>query len=427
MNQLHPHRSPRRSFFIASSSGRARQSGQGLFVLLALFAVASAALIFNFLRPTALAIENDKRTAAALAQAKQALIGWSVQRTSSVSLPNARPGELPCPDANNDGFEDGTCVAGALGRVPWKSLGIPEPKDGAGETLWYALAGPFRIWAVNANKIDNDTKGNLTVYLDSSATTLTTEAVAVIFAPGAAFGTQNRSTTTSALCPTTGTTIALNLCAANYLDTTAGVNNATPLTNPSAPSFIQAQSSSTFNDRLLVITTAELMPPVEQRVAREMLALLSAYRAASSCACYPWAADINDSPFDDDSVGLDDPNPPGPRTRGGVPIENAKPQNWGSLGITVPPWMIGSNIWGKKFYYAIAPIDTETHSPSTTLTVDGVAGKSLVLITTGPAGASRPSSNIADYVDDLENRNNDDIFQTPSSTAYARDRIYTIP
>ena len=88
--------------------------------------------------------------------------------------------------------------------------------------------------------------------------------------------------------------------------------------------------------------------------------------------------------------------------------------------------MIGSNIWGKKFYYAVAPIDTEFHTAGT-LTVDGVAGKRLVLITTGPAGASRPSSNITDYVDDLENRNNDNIFQTPSSTAYARDRIYTIP
>ena len=97
-----------------------------------------------------------------------------------------------------------------------------------------------------------------------------------------------------------------------------------------------------------------------------------------------------------------------------------------SLGITVPPWLIGSNIWGKLFYYAVAPIETATHSAGT-LTVDGVAGKSVVLITTGPAGASRPSTNLTDYVDDPENSNNNDIFQMPSSTAYARDRLYTIP
>jgi hypothetical protein len=390
-----------------------RESGQALIVLLVLIIAVAIGFVFDFARPTALAIENDNKTAQALAQAKDALIGWSVQRTPSGALPNARPGELPCPDANNDGFEDGTCVAGALGRVPWKTLGIPEPKDGAGETLWYALAGPFRIWAVNTNQIDNDTKGDITVYQDTSATLITDAAVAVIFSPGASLATQNRDPVSTALCPTTGTTILRTRCAANYLETAATVNNA--ITN--GP-FISARPSATFNDRLLMITTDSLMTPVEQRAAREMLTLLDRYKTLSTCNCYPWAANDFGTPFDDDSVDG--------RNRGGVPIENASPENWGSLGITVPPWIIGSNIWGKKFYYAVAPIDTASHSPSTTLTVDGVS-KNLVLITPGPAGASRPSTNLPDYLDDAENRNNDNIFQTPSSTAYARDRIYTIP
>jgi hypothetical protein len=397
---------------LGSSSHGIRESGQALIVLLVLIITVVIVLVFDFARPTALAVEQDKQTAAALAQAKDALIGWSVQRTPSGALPNARPGELPCPDSNNDGFEDGTCVAGALGRVPWKTLGIPEPKDGAGETLWYTLAGPFRIWAVNANQIDNDTKGDITVYSGSSSTVMTSEAVAVIFSPGAVLGTQNRDPSTTALCPTTGTTIARNLCAANYLDTTGGANNAT--TN--GP-YISAQPSNAFDDRLLVITTDSLITTVEKRAAREMLTLLQRYKALSGCNCYPWAAGMDD-PFDDDSVDG--------RTRGGVPIENALPDNWDDLGITVPSWMIGSNIWGKKFYYAVAHIDTETHTAGT-LTVDGVAGKRLVLITTGPAGASRPSTNVSDYLDDAENSNNDNTFQTPSSTAYARDRIYTIP
>jgi hypothetical protein len=51
----------------------------------------------------------------------------------------------------------------------------------------------------------------------------------------------------------------------------------------------------------------------------------------------------------------------------------------------------------------------------------------MVLITPGPAGASRPSTNLPDYLDDAENSNNNDIFVTPSSTAYARDRIHVIP
>jgi hypothetical protein len=86
--------------------------------------------------------------------------------------------------------------------------------------------------------------------------------------------------------------------------------------------------------------------------------------------------------------------------------------------------MVGSNEWGKKFYYAIAPSESEDHTAGT-ITVNG-ASKNLVLITTGPAGASRPNTNLVDYVDDAENRDGGTIYVTPLSTAYARDRVYTI-
>src|SRR6185436_18126831 len=127
----------------------------------------------------------------------------SASRTPTGPSPNIRPGELPCPDTDNTGTDAGACVAGAIGRVPWRSLGIPEPKDGAGETLWYAIAGPFRNYSMNTAPITSDTLGNLTVYLGSSASTITSRAVAVIFAPGVSLGTQNRDTTT-VLCTTTG-------------------------------------------------------------------------------------------------------------------------------------------------------------------------------------------------------------------------------
>ncbi|HSS46974.1 MAG TPA: hypothetical protein VLL03_06130, partial [Burkholderiales bacterium] len=221
--------------------------------MLALLLIISVGLIFGLARPSTLAINRDKQTAAALAMAKDALIGRAATDTTI-------PGSLPCPDAvtnipginvPNDGIADlfaGSNCPSYIGRLPWRTLVLPDLRDGSGERLWYALSPNFRDHP-SAQPINSDTKGNITVYADSTAATLTNEAVAVIFAPGAALGTQNRDTTTSALCPTTGTTIALNLCAANYLETTGGVNNAT--TN--GP-FIQAQSSGTFNDRLLVIT-----------------------------------------------------------------------------------------------------------------------------------------------------------------------------
>jgi hypothetical protein len=409
-----------------------------MLLVVMLFGLLTALFVFNFVDTTSLALRRDRDTAAAFANVKQALIGWSVQRTPSVPLPNARPGELPCPDMDNDGLADNSCAAGAIGRVPWKTLGIPEPKGAAGETLWYAIAGPFRNWSDNNNPIHSDTKGNLTVYQDSTASAITTEAIAVLFAPGGSLGTQNRDPAATALCPTTGTTIARNLCAANYLETAASVNNST--TN--GP-FISAPISDTFNDKVMVITTADLMPIVEQRVAREVRALLVSYKAA--IGAYPWA-DCTDGTSDGTappSTNVDASN------RGRIPFQTAYPVNWGSFGApTLPNWFVNTNgtpyNWAWVIYYSAGKNYLESSGArcatcvDPTLSVNGVSGKEVVIIMTGPAGASRPLDGIGTgicgtpqwsaYLEDSENYDlANDLYVTPSSTAYARDRIYTIP
>ncbi|MGH8622342.1 MAG: hypothetical protein ACREUB_12430 [Burkholderiales bacterium] len=363
-----------------------------MLLVVTLVATSTALLVYGMVDTTSAALRRDRDTAASLAQAKQALIGRAV-------ADGTRPGSLPCPDIDDDGSAESTVAYGGvcpnyIGRLPWRTLGLPDPRDASGERLWYALFPAFRDHS-SAGMLDVDTKGGLTVYQDSAATVLTAQAVAVIFAPGPLVAGQIRDS-------------ASTNNPANYLDATDGVNNAI-----AGGPFIGAQTSSTFNDKLLVITTADVMPPLERRVAREMLALLQSYRSLSACACYPWAS--ND--FDDDSVSG--------RNRGMVPIEFPLPETWGSLGLTVPAWMIGTNEWGKRFYYAVAPDETEDKTGGT-LTIDGAA-RNLVLITTGPADASRPSTNLSDYVDDVVNRDGDNTFQTPSSTAYARDRLYTIP
>ena len=411
-----------------------------MLLLVGLFGLATALLVYAMTDTTSLALRRDRDTAATMAEVKRALIGWSVQRTPSGSLPNARPGELPCPDMNNDGLEDGTCVAGAIGRVPWKSLGIPEPKGADGETLWYAIAGPFRIWNVNSDPIHSDTKGNITVYQDSTTNVITSEAIAVLFAPGTALGVQNRDPVATALCPTTGTTIAGNLCAANYLETAATVNNST--TN--GP-FISAQSSATFNDKVMDITTADLMPILEQRVAREVRTLLQQYKAATAALGYNGGAGVY--PWSDCSDGTADYG----ENRNRIPSINASPVNWGSGGVpSLPNWLTnqgstGQNwIWtiyytvGKNYLENFGAACTTCEAGQTSLGVNGVWGKEVVLIMTGPAGASRPQGYVgigscpqsqwAAYLDDSENNDvANDRYVTPSSTAYARDRLYTIP
>jgi hypothetical protein len=454
------------------NSSAIHQRGQAIFLAaLFLFLGVSAALYATF-GSTSVAIANRQATidAQTLAQVKDALIGWSAARTPTAASPNIRPGELPCPDIDNSGTDAGACAAGAIGRVPWKSLGIPDPKDSTGETLWYAIAGPFRNYNMSNSPITSDTLGTLTVYQGSNATTLTSQAVAVIFAPGAALGTQNRSSTDTAACATTGTTIERNRCASNYLEATNGGNNA-----QTGGPFIQAQTSSAFNDRVLAITNDDLMPLVEQRVAREIISLLNAYKAATATSLlgdllpgigvYPWA-DLAD--------GNSNGAPFAAYNRNRFPCGNALPTDWGTIPTlgttatpTLPNWLTNgcwSTGWSSLIYYAVArnrlelnglicstcsagllsvtnpssrpgTVCTTASPPVCTSQVITAGNADLVLITPGAATASRASgwpvtfSAITLYFEDLENRDNDntdDTYTVPASTNHDRDRIYIV-
>jgi len=374
---------------------------------------------YNAVQSTSLTLERDRITANALAQARQALIGRAV-------ADNLRPGSLPCPDIDNDGdAESPVAFSGVcpmyIGQLPWKTLGLPDLRDGEGERLWYALSNNFLDFAT-AEPINSDTRGNRTVHSQSTAVTLTTEAVAVVFAPGAVTGAQIRDTVL-AMCPTTGITILRNRCAANYLEATGGANNAA--LNGAGP-FISASRTPSFNDRLLVITTAELMPPIEQRVARELRRILQNYRAGSGCACYPWA---------DTADGYSDTSS-NEKNRGRIPLLGAAPNDWSDAGVTIPSWIL-NNDWRLVTYYAVARNSLQGgggacssgYCQDATLSVDLVPNKEVVLIMPGPAGVSGAHTSFpSNYFEDPENNDHaNDRYVTPSSTAYARDRIYTIP
>jgi hypothetical protein len=440
-----------------------------------------AAAYYALFRSPNVAIERDKITTAALAQVKTALIGWSAARTPSTSalIPpglNARPGDLPCPDTDNTGTDSGSCVAGAIGRVPWRSLGIPEPKDSAGETLWYAVAGPFRNNNMSSAPITSDTLGNLTVYLGSSATTLTSQAIAVIFAPGMAFGAQDRGCTVGTNCTAAGqcTTSPASLTPkcdpTNYLEATGGGNNA-----QTGGPYIQAQPSDTFNDRVLAITNADLMPAVEQRVAREMISYLNQYRATTGV--YPWA-DLGDG----NSNGNVTSKPYAAYNRNRFACGTALPYDWGRTTAPVTPalpnWLTnGCDLsggpltgWISVIYYAVAQnrlqasgfrcttctastlsVTNSTNSIATecttaappTCTINKVLASGsadLVLITPGgytgsPARSWSQTdwSAITGYFFDSDNTvstensdNSNDNFRVPTSTANNRVRMYVV-
>ena len=93
------------------------------------------------------AAQREDRTAAALRQAKEALIAYAI--TYSDTHPDQVIGYLPCPD---DGSQPegvsalvcGTARVSQLGRLPWRTLGLGPLHDSDGQCLWYAVSGTYK-------------------------------------------------------------------------------------------------------------------------------------------------------------------------------------------------------------------------------------------------------------------------------------------
>lgn len=251
-------------------------------IMLVIMVMGALTFLVNSLSKPGMQLDRDKKTSEALAQAKDALLAYAINSENNSSESQPRPGNLPCPDTDAPGTagygdEQGSCSAGgatSIGRLPWKSLGIPELLDGDGEPLWYAVSDNFRRYSTNANTLNSDTPGTLDVYSTNGLTLLTSntdKAVAIVFAPGKIIGSQLRSTTTE------------KATTSNYLESANNRNNASA-TGP----FIAADKTNTFNDKLIFITAPQLRSAVERRVAGELKSHLNGYY--TSWNAYPYAA-----------------------------------------------------------------------------------------------------------------------------------------
>jgi hypothetical protein len=254
------------------------QHGTALLVMMLIVVVGIATILLTTFNSSALHLSRQQQTAVALALAKEALIGRAV---SDASL----PGSLPCPDNNDDGSADllsGNDCTNYLGRLPWKTLGLTDVRDGDGEHLWYALSRNFRD--DNSNHINSDTSGTLNI----SGAQPASNVIAIVFAAGNALPNQNRSATQTALCAATNSSIVASWCANNYLENSnANLSKATALN----PNYFSAEATNNFNDQLIFITHDELLPPLEHRLAREAKHCLDDY-AIKSGGSYPWATPL---------------------------------------------------------------------------------------------------------------------------------------
>jgi len=278
-----------------------KQSGVTLIIFAMILLLAGATVLFSVLDSNSIKIERGKKTAVALGEAKAALLGWSTGHATM-------PGALPCPDTNNTG-SSGTCTAtaGIIGRLPWKTLGANDLRDGNGECLWYALSPVYRNTITVASRVSNPINSNIpgTITVKgANGTTLpapVNPAIVVVIAPGAPLTGQDRSNASSTVC-------GGNTTASNYLDTAQGVNNSTGNVSGSNYTFIAGAASDTFNDRLIYITAEDLYGPVRKRIADELAGVgtpgntgLRKYYVNNQV--YPWAGDISGNVVTNTSSG----------------------------------------------------------------------------------------------------------------------------
>lgn len=263
-----------------------KQRGAALMVMLVIMVIGVVTILVSSLNSSTIQIDRQETSSAALAQAKDALISLAVTY-------NDYPGSMPCPDTNDDGESDAGGTTGCpqyIGRLPWKTLGLSDLRDAAGERLWYTLTRNVRRYA-SVRPLNSETEGTLNITGSYTVSNL----YAIVFAPGAALAGQNRSTSQTMLCTTTGTTIVASRCASNYLEG-SNVNKSTEA-NPVAgvnpnPNYLANLASSIFNDQLIFITRQQLFSAVEKRMGREAKICLDSYAAANSNK-YPWAVPVS--------------------------------------------------------------------------------------------------------------------------------------
>ena len=197
--------------------------------------------------------EREVKTAQALQAAKVALLAYVAQYAARPTT--AEPGQLPCPESTTltePGTDPGACGAATVnvGRLPWKTLGIDQLRDGYGEPLWYMMR-TFRNPPINF-----DTPG----MLNYNGNTV----VAMIIAPGAPLrttGAPPAGCTAQNQLVATRNTAPLN--AANFLE--CGV---------ASGSLASPGDSAWTNDRAIAITAAEwvnaITPVIGDRLQREV-------------------------------------------------------------------------------------------------------------------------------------------------------------
>ncbi|CAN4265335.1 hypothetical protein MCEMSEM29_00119 [Methylophilaceae bacterium] len=421
---------------------RFNERGLALLALVFLIAIIVTVYTFKKLNASEITIQRDKNTAAALAEAKEALMGWSIAHQQY-------PGILPFPDrsavdGNYDGNADCTNSVSAfdllIGKLPYAAQTLPcigdganqygisaDLEDGSGERLWYAVSrnlirtsdAPGSL-IINPAIADAPSQPWLVVR-DKNGQIISNRVAAVIIAPGAPVGGQNRS---GGLAGANAYLDSITIAGVTYSNANYVIPNEDFIIGDDmryvTPSNQVYQQPYEYNDKLIYITIDELMLALNKRALGDAANSLRAYYQASAAnpvdRFYPYAAVLGD-PTNRCDEGLQ---------QGLLPINNvvnnvASSCTHANKGVTdyLPAWFTESR-WQDFMYYVLSN-DCSFASPGCAngvIQVGAQANVKALLIATGATltGQDRPSSNINNYLDSIENTDLDFVFDATSTS-----------
>lgn len=222
---------------MAGRRNRQPQHGAALLIFMILIVTATLTYVVTRLTPEMIEARRTQKTQEALTQAREALIGYALQYRERQAAQDANAsgdddaamyGFLPMPDVGSDrlhpaqqnpacntegcamDFVNGAFPAPSetvIGRLPWRTLGLPPLRDGHGECLWYAVSAGHKSLGIDpAMKMNWDTPGQLDEIvvnagmLSAKGLQNHDRPVAMIFSPGAALAGRSPTAATVAEC-----------------------------------------------------------------------------------------------------------------------------------------------------------------------------------------------------------------------------------
>jgi hypothetical protein len=334
-----------------------KQQGTGLVLISVLVVAGAGAVLALQIASRSAGAQREQVTERSLAQAVEALVSYAADRPITEIV---GPGYLPCPDLDDDGWAESTCgsLSGdtgreeRIGRLPWKTLGLPDLRDGHGERLWYAVSSKQKgllNCAASRGCVDmspaaalgaitvRDASGRL-VHDGTLGDPLQAQragALAVVIAPGPplerlrgapAAGAMQQRACGPGECDAAGRCIAQPARLAahcdprNYLDASASEDNAefhdrSDIAGRAGNSdgFMQGpvfapDGRIVINDRIRAVGYAEVMRRVMGRVAIELAHCLRFYASRpenagrlpwpeAACAAGPYFGHVPDTPL----------------------------------------------------------------------------------------------------------------------------------